>query len=110
MAEPGPQVPGIPASPPFHCIWCRQDSKPNNNRNNMHNLHNGQQIIHLHWSYFKSEFLGKPEEDAEAHLLHTNNWMNAHLFVVGVKVHRFCLTLLGEARLRYQSLEPIIVD
>ena len=36
--------------------------------------------------------------------------MNAHDFVVGVKVQRFCLTLLGEARLCYQSLEPINVD
>ena len=28
----------------------------------------------------------------------------------GVKLQRFCLTLLGEARLWYQSLEPIKVD
>ena len=28
----------------------------------------------------------------------------------GVKVQRFCLTLLGEARLWYHSLEPIYVD
>ena len=36
--------------------------------------------------------------------------MNAHGFVDGVKVQRFCLTLLGEARLWYHSLEPINVD
>ena len=36
--------------------------------------------------------------------------MNAHHFVEGVKVQRFCLTLLGEARLWYHSLEPINVD
>ena len=36
--------------------------------------------------------------------------MNAHHFVEGVKVHSFCLTLLGEARLWYQSLEPINVN
>ena len=35
--------------------------------------------------------------------------MNTHHFV-GVKVQRFCLTLLGEARLWYQSLEPINID
>ena len=35
--------------------------------------------------------------------------MRAHHFVEGVKVQRFCLTLL-EARLWYQSLEPINVD
>ena len=32
-----------------------------------------------------------------------------HHFVNGVKVQRFCLTLLGEARLWFQSLEPINV-
>ena len=36
--------------------------------------------------------------------------MNTHHFVEGVKVQRFYLTLLGEARLWYQSLEPINVD
>ena len=33
--------------------------------------------------------------------------MNAHHFDENIKVQRFCLTLLGEARLWYQSLEPI---
>ena len=69
-----------------------------------------QQVVHLHWSNFKPEFSWKPDEDAEAHLLHSNDWMNAHHFVKGVKVQRFCLTLLGEARLWYQSLEPVNVD
>ena len=36
--------------------------------------------------------------------------MNAHCFVDGIKVQRFCLTLLAEARLWYHSLEPINVD
>ena len=36
--------------------------------------------------------------------------MNAHHFVDGVKVQRFYLTLLCEARLKYQSLEPINLD
>ena len=31
--------------------------------------------------------------------------MNAHCFIDDVKVQRFCLTLLGEARLWFQSLE-----
>ena len=69
-----------------------------------------QQVVHLNWSNFKPEFSGKPDEDAEAHLLCLNDWMNAHHFVDGVKVQRFCLTLLGEARLWCQSLEPINVD
>ena len=54
--------------------------------------------------------MGKPDEDAEAHLLHSKDWMNTHHFVDGVRVQRFCLALLGEARLWYHSLEPINVD
>ena len=54
-------------------------------------------MVHFNWSNFKPEFLGKPDEDAEVHLLGSNDWMNAHHFVEGVKVQRFCLTLLGEA-------------
>ena len=49
-----------------------------------------QEVVHLNWSNFKPEFSGKPEEDAEEHLLHSNDWMNAHHFVKGVKVQRFC--------------------
>ena len=33
--------------------------------------------------------------------------MNAHHFNEDVKVQRFCLTLLGEARLWFQSIEPV---
>ena len=33
--------------------------------------------------------------------------MNAHHFNEHIKVQRFCLTLLGEARLWFQSLEPL---
>ena len=43
-------------------------------------------------------------------MLHTNDWMTAHLFVEGVKVQRFCLLLLEEAKLWYYSLEPINID
>ena len=45
-----------------------------------------QQHLHLNWSNFKPEFSGIPDEDAEAHLLCSNDWMNAHHFVDGVKV------------------------
>ena len=70
----------------------------------------GQQVhMHMNWSHFKPEYSGKPEEDVEAHLLRTNDWMNTHDFPDGVKVQRFCLTLTGEARLWYASLEPIVV-
>ena len=66
-----------------------------------------QRHIHLNWSNFKPEFSGKPEEDAEAHLLCSNDWMESHHFDAGIRVQRFCLTLLGEARLWYHSLEPL---
>ena len=32
-----------------------------------------QRHIYLNWSNFKPEFSGQPEEDAEAHLLHSND-------------------------------------
>ena len=50
-----------------------------------------QQHLIISWYNFKPEFSGKPEEDAEAHLLHSNDWMNAHHFNNNVKVQRFVL-------------------
>ena len=64
----------------------------------------------LNWSHFKPEFAGKPEEDAETHLLRTNDWIDTYQFPEGVKVQRFCLTLVGEARFWYESLRPTNVD
>ena len=46
----------------------------------------------------------------EAHLFCTNDWMNTHNFLGDVKVQRFCLTLVGEARLWYDSLRLIAND
>ena len=34
----------------------------------------------LNWSHFKSKYAGKLEEDAEAHCLRTNDWMDTHDF------------------------------
>ena len=67
------------------------------------------QQIHMNWSHFKPEFSGKPEEDVEAHLLQTNDWMTTHDFPEAVKVQRFCLTLVGEARNWYATLEPLVM-
>ena len=67
----------------------------------------GQRHLHINWSNFKPEFSGKTEEGAEAHSLRSNDCMNAHHFDEDIKVQRFCLTLLGEARLWYHSLEPL---
>ena len=66
-----------------------------------------QQQMRMNWSHFKPEFSGKPDEDVEAHLLRTNDWMTTHDFPKAVKVQRFCLTLVGEARNWYATLEPI---
>ena len=43
----------------------------------------------MNWSHFKPEFSGKPEEDVEAYLLQTNDWMTTHDFCEAVKVQRF---------------------
>ena len=64
----------------------------------------------LNWSYFKPEFSGKPEEDAEKHLFRTNDWMEMHNFPDDQKVRRFCLTLMGEARLWYETLGAAQLD
>ena len=53
-----------------------------------------QPIQHMpqsNWSHFKPEFVGKPDEDAEAHLLKTNDWMDTHAFQEGTKVQCFVL-------------------
>ena len=67
-------------------------------------------VRQLNWSHFKPEFAGMPDEDVEAHLLRTNDWMDIQAFQKGVKVQCFCLILVGEARLWYESLKPINID
>ena len=64
----------------------------------------------LNWSHFTPEFVGESDEDAEAHLLRSNDWMDTHVFPDSIKVQRFCLTLVGEARLWCQSFRPIVLD
>ena len=68
------------------------------------------QIIYQNWIGKKPEFSGKPEEDAESHRLSTRNWMEAHNFPDRDKVRHFHLTLIGEARLWYESLAPLDDD
>ena len=62
------------------------------------------QIVYQNWIGKKPEFSGKPEEDAESHLLSTRDWIGAHNFPDRDKVRHFHLTLIGEARLWYESL------
>ena len=64
----------------------------------------------INWCHVKPAFAGKPEEDVETHLLCTNGWMRTHNFEEDAKAQRFCLTLLGEARLWYETLTPIAND
>ena len=68
------------------------------------------QVFYQNWIGKKPEFSGKPEEDAESHLLSTRDWMEAHNFPDKVKVRQFCLSLTGEARLWYESLAPLDND
>ena len=64
----------------------------------------------LNWPYFKPEFAGKTDENAEAHLLRTNDWMDTHNFPDDQKVRRFCLTLTSEARLWYETIRNVNLD
>ena len=57
------------------------------------------QVFFQNWIGKKPEFSGKPEEDAESHLLSIRDWMEAHNLPDKVKVRHFCLTLAGEAKL-----------
>ena len=88
MAEPGLEPQNVPAPTPTSPADPAVAQAPQQP---------GQHVVHLNWSHFKPEFSGKSNEDAEAHLLHTNDRMNAYHFVEGVKVQRFCLTLLGKS-------------
>ena len=68
------------------------------------------QIIYQNWTGKKPEFSGKPEEDAESHLLSARDRMEAHNFPEGEKVRHFHVTLKGKARLWYESLAPLDND
>ena len=68
------------------------------------------QIFFQNWIGKKPEFSSKPEEDAESHLLSMRDWMEAHNFPEGEKVRLFHVTLIGEARIWYESLDPLDND
>ena len=67
-------------------------------------------LVYQNWIGKKPEFSGKPEEDAESHLLSTRDWMEAHNFPEGEKVRHFRVTLIGETRLWYGSLATLDND
>ena len=68
------------------------------------------QIVYQNWIGKKPEFSDKPEVDTESHLLSTRDWMEAHNIPERDKVRCFCLMLIGEARLWYESLAPLDDD
>ena len=82
----------------------KEPDQPNNPNPLPENLPIPMANQHLNWSHFKPDFSGKPEEDVEPHLLGTNDWMTTHDFPDDQKVRRFCLTLLGDIRLQYETL------
>ena len=68
------------------------------------------QIIYQNWIGKKPEFSGKPDKDVESHLLSIRDWMEVHNFPGREKVRCFRVTLIGEARLWYESLVPLDND
>ena len=85
-------VPVQPAPQPISVQWAPAGAVP------------VPQIIYQNWIGKKPEFSGKPKEDAESQLLSTRDWMEVHNFPEGEKVRCFRVTLIGEARLWYESL------
>ena len=75
---------GVPAPNPLPNQQQQQQQQPQQQQQQNQD-HTGQQqeVVHLNWSNFKPEFSGKPDDDAEAHLLCSNDWMNAHHSVDG---------------------------
>ena len=62
--QPPPVVPDTPASP------VQPPAQPAQPDQLIPLVQPGQQVhVMLNWSHFRSEFSGRPEEDAEAHLL-----------------------------------------
>ena len=49
----------------------------------------------LNQSYFKPAFAGKQEEDMEAHLLRTNEWMETHDLPEDTKVKKILFNSHG---------------
>ena len=98
----GPEEPQQPANVPAGDAEQPQD--PNNPNPLPKQLPVSMANNQLNWSHFKPDFSGKPKEDAEAHLLRTNDWMTTHDSPDDQKVRRFCLTLLGYKTLN--TLQP----
>ena len=55
-------------------------------------------------------FSVRPDEDAESHLLCSNDWMSSQGIVEEEKCARFCLTLPGNVCLWYESIHFVDND
>ena len=64
-----------------------QPSSPGCSQTKAHTFLTGQTL--------SQNFQGKPEEDAEAHLLHSNDWMEAHYFDF-VKMAVLCVSCMAK--------------
>ena len=87
IQQPQAEEPNLPPEPeeiehfnlpPYQPNQPNQPIQPPNQVQNLPAAMEQQQ--QLNWSYFKPEFSGKPEEDAEEHLLRINAWMETHNF------------------------------
>ena len=86
-APPSPSVPPAPQAPALQPTPVQPPVPPNQPIPTQPIQHMPQ----LNWSHFKPEFAGKPDEDAESHLLRTNDWIYTDAFQEGVKVQCFLL-------------------
>ena len=75
MADGGPSAPPQPPAPAVSAPPVLPPNQPAEPGQAAPQAHIGQQPV-LNWLHFRPEFTGKPEEDVEAHLLCTNDWIN----------------------------------
>ena len=73
------------------CSSCATDSTSCTTNSPTHTTNSTRSYASVKLVPLKPEFVAKPDEDAESHLLRTNDWMDTHAFPEGVKVQRFCL-------------------
>ena len=60
--------------------WSLHNSQPQHNQFPAGPVVPAPQVFYQNWIGKNPEFSGKPEEDAESHLLSTRDWMEAHNF------------------------------
>ena len=104
---PAPPAPYVPQTPPGHPIYTANSTSCTTYS---HKANSTSSYSTIKLVTYKPEFACQPDEDEEGHLLRMNDCIDTHAFPEGVTVQHFCLTLVGEARLWYESLRSINVD